>query len=363
MKADDVDTAHMIRSRNTANTRAVCSLEAEHRWAVTGTPIQNRLGDLCSLLRFLRVHPYDDPKIFENEISQPWKTRVDETALHKLQSLVKMISLRRPQSVVTLPRRQELLHYIEFTPEEFDIYEKARLGTIDFIENALSSDHATGSAFINAFQRINDLRYICNHGIAPMRKLKARHEENVSKRGLTFQEQLDKFLGAATLACLKCGTDVDEAADLALQYLNMTTRPSEAAQQLCKTCLNKMRDSNCPSPTSSPSSSNDDPQGVTAPSFRRSSKVNALVQHLQQVPPSDKCAVFSYWTSTLNLIEQALTQANITYCRYDGRLSRTKRDAVLSTFANEPKRPNHPRLHHLRWPRSRPYIREPRIPR
>lgn len=65
--------AHMIRSKHTASAKSIFALEAEHRWCITGTPIQNRLGDLCSLLRFLRVHPYDDPRVFEAEISQPWK--------------------------------------------------------------------------------------------------------------------------------------------------------------------------------------------------------------------------------------------------------------------------------------------------
>ena len=45
--------------------------------------------------------------------------------------------------------------------------------------------------------------------------------------------------------------------------------------------------------------------------------------------------IFSYWTSTLDLIGQALSQAAITFCRYDGRLSRVKRDSVLDTFAND----------------------------
>jgi SNF2 family DNA or RNA helicase len=45
--------------------------------------------------------------------------------------------------------------------------------------------------------------------------------------------------------------------------------------------------------------------------------------------------IFSYWTSTLDLIEQALKQAAITFCRYDGRLSRAKRHTVLDRFAND----------------------------
>ena len=47
-------------------------------------------------------------------------------------------------------------------------------------------------------------------------------------------------------------------------------------------------------------------------------------------------AVFSYWTTTLDVIEQALEQATIVFTRYDGRMQKAKRDLVLSNFANDP---------------------------
>jgi hypothetical protein len=49
---------------------------------------------------------------------------------------------------------------------------------------------------------------------------------------------------------------------------------------------------------------------------------------------SDCCsAVFSYWTSTLDAIEQALAPAGIMFARYDGRMTKIKRDSTLFTFA------------------------------
>ncbi len=330
--------AHMIRSGTTANSRAVCALEAEHRWIVTGTPIQNRLGDLSSLLRFLRAHPYNDSKVFEKEISQPWKTQMDEAALHKLQRLIKFIALRRLQTVVSLSGRHEWVLHADLSPEEMEVYQKTKIGTLEIIENALEATN--GSAFINAFQRINDLRYICNHGIAPKRTRKncsPNLEEDVSNRGLTFQEQLDRFLGSASVACLACGTDMGEMADLAARSSSAVTLSGEGVHQLCQRCRTGTKGFSTSSlPPSSPASSSDPEPSVATPAQRYvSSKIRALVQQVQQIQQDDKCVVFSYWTSTLDLIQQALTHVGITYCRYDGRLTRRKRDAVLSTFASD----------------------------
>lgn len=56
---------------------------------------------------------------------------------------------------------------------------------------------------------------------------------------------------------------------------------------------------------------------------------------MSQDSEDDKCVVFSYWTATLYLIQNAFENANVSCCRYDGSLTRTKRDSVLRAFAND----------------------------
>jgi SWI/SNF-related matrix-associated actin-dependent regulator of chromatin subfamily A3 len=274
----------MIRSRRTANARAVCALHATHRWCITGTPIQNRLGDLSSLLKFLKVSPYDEAKTFDAEISQPWKSRMDETALRKLQTLMKMIALRRPRTVISLPHRSEIIESIAFTAEEIQTYEQARLGTIESIDSALSSERTVGSAYINAFQRINDLRYICNHGKPPLRKNHSASKHLVFDAA-SFRQELDKLLDIPTLVCLSCGTDIQEDDD-ATQGLEIPQgRPVRDALQLCRHCSTQRPETTVPSPLGS-----DKDDTITtcdsAPVF--SSKVTALVSQLQRVPTGDK---------------------------------------------------------------------------
>lgn len=53
-----LDEAHTIRTQNTQQSLACCQLRASRRWALTATPVQNRLEDLGAIIRFLRVHPF-----------------------------------------------------------------------------------------------------------------------------------------------------------------------------------------------------------------------------------------------------------------------------------------------------------------
>ncbi|KAF5536493.1 alpha-1,6-mannosyltransferase subunit [Fusarium napiforme] len=98
-----LDEAHYIRNINSQLSRAICSLGSVSRWAVTGTPIQNRLSDLTALFKFLRVHPYSEKRHFDADISSFWKSGNDEKAVQRLKRITSCLLLRRPKTVIQLP--------------------------------------------------------------------------------------------------------------------------------------------------------------------------------------------------------------------------------------------------------------------
>jgi hypothetical protein len=126
------------------------------------------------LLRFLHFHPYDDPRVLDNDIFSYLRdpiaglgegTQKLQEGTRRLQALCRPIMIRRSKTVISLPRRQTLIKTIEFTPEE-------RWGYTQ-IETAASTgrENPTGpklgpSTIWNKLQLISKLRVFCNLGQA-----------------------------------------------------------------------------------------------------------------------------------------------------------------------------------------------------
>ncbi|KAH7171392.1 P-loop containing nucleoside triphosphate hydrolase protein [Dactylonectria macrodidyma] len=104
------------------------------RWAVTGTPIQNRLSDLAALLHFLRVDPYMDRKQFDSEISNVWKGGDTDEAIKRLKRLAGCLILRRKRTTISLPPRRDLQCPVEFTVAEREVYNEIRNQVISRID-------------------------------------------------------------------------------------------------------------------------------------------------------------------------------------------------------------------------------------
>ena len=218
--------------------RAIFALESSRRWAVTGTPIQNRLIDIASLFRFLRVYPFDDPETFKQHVSRNWKTRADPQAIAKLRLLINSITIRRPKKAIKLPNRTDEVHTLEFGPEERRHYDAVKARTVREIDAVL---HTLGtSSCLNALQSISALRLICNHGITESGQPSSDNEFQPIWNFDLAQQVFESLRDSEQAYCMHCTQDlsymVSEGFDCGDAVL-VQPRVSRGLQLLCGSCV------------------------------------------------------------------------------------------------------------------------------
>lgn len=162
-----LDEAHCIRTQSTRQSMAICSLSAQRRWAVTGTPVQNRLDDLGALLKFLRIKPFDERHGFTQWILNPFKN-ADPDVLPKLRLLVDSITIRRlKDGLIDLPHRTDQIVRLRFSNDEqtlHDWFEKDSARKVNAVTAGNGDKGLGGSAYARILVAILNLRLICAHG-------------------------------------------------------------------------------------------------------------------------------------------------------------------------------------------------------
>lgn len=191
--------AHIIREPSKSFAKSTCALQAERRWAVSATPIQNRLTDLFSLFKFLRCSPFDDQKVFNNQVTQNWKARSDPNSVAKLKTLVTCLSLRRPKTTIELPPSRDDLVELDFDKEEWEHYQRIKAKTLYSIDFA--DQETRGTTFLNALKWVNELRLMCNHG---MSNLKETYNAEELPPAWSIQEAQVRFDQLEAVGLAKC---------------------------------------------------------------------------------------------------------------------------------------------------------------
>ena len=124
-----LDEAHYIRNHKSKACLAVCGLNAKHRWALTGTPIQNKEMDLYAILKFLKCSPFDDLQVWKR-----WVDNRNDAGKQRLITIMKTMMLRRTKQELhskgnldSLPEKFSELIEIEMDREEDLVYKKILL--------------------------------------------------------------------------------------------------------------------------------------------------------------------------------------------------------------------------------------------
>jgi non-specific serine/threonine protein kinase len=157
-----LDEAQAIKNRKTQVSRAAKALPAKHRLCLSGTPVENHLGEIWSLFEFLMPGFLAAEKVFQQLYQWPIEKDRNQDKLAELQQRLKPFILRRTKAEVAteLPEKTEIIKLIELNEAQARVYESIRVTMADEIRQAVSKQKANPILVSNAMLR---LRQICCH--------------------------------------------------------------------------------------------------------------------------------------------------------------------------------------------------------
>ncbi|PSR90765.1 nucleotide exicision repair protein [Coniella lustricola] len=355
-----LDEAHCIKTRTTMTAKACFALKVQYRWCLTGTPLQNRIGEFFSLIRFLNIQPFasyfckhcpceslnwemDDNhrcvscqhsgmqhiSVFNQELLNPIQrygnVGAGAEAFRKLRMLTDRIMLRRLKkdhtNAMELPVKEVFVDRQFFGEAENDLANSIMTnGQRNF------DTYVAQGVLLNNYANIFGL-------IMQMRQV-ADHPDLILKKHATGGQNI--------LQCNIC----DEPAEEAIR--------SRCKHDFCRACaqayLNSQDQPDCPRchiPLSidleQPAIEQDEElvkkssiiNRIKMENWTSSSKIELLVRELHKLrsdKATHKSIIFSQFTTMLQLIEWRLRRAGITTVMLDGSMTPAQRAASIDHF-------------------------------
>jgi DNA repair protein RAD16 len=360
-----LDEAHCIKDRACNTARAIFALQTERRLCLSGTPLQNRVGELFSLLRFLKADPFsyyyckkcpckslswkfkdgrtcDDcghspmthTNWFNHELLKPIQrfgaTGEGRVAFSKIHQLLGKLMLRRTKveraDDMGLPPRVEIIRRDMFNPEELDLYESLYTGA----KRQFSGYVAQGvllNSYANVFQLITRLRQMADHPDLVLRRIDMQAENNLVCR---LCDDVAEDCIAAKCKHHFCRVCVTEFIDTCLAVPECP---------VCNTALSiDLTAPGLEPPDEERMKKSNILNRIDMTKWKSSTKIEALVEELYKLRSthsSTKSIVFSQFTSFLELIAFRLRKAGFNTCKLDGSMTPEQRHNTIVKFSTD----------------------------
>jgi SNF2 family DNA or RNA helicase len=163
-----LDEAQAIKNFATKRSQAAMNLQGGFKLITTGTPIENHLGELWNLFRFINPGLLGSLESFNQRFATPIERYQDKQARQRLKKLIQPFLLRRTKNQVLeeLPSRTEITLHVELSREEMAFYEALRR---EAIAKLSESNVAAGAKHLQVLAEIMKLRRACCHArlVAP----------------------------------------------------------------------------------------------------------------------------------------------------------------------------------------------------
>jgi superfamily II DNA or RNA helicase len=157
-----LDEAHAIKNHDAQAAEAVRRLDTRHKVCLSGTPIENHLGELWSLMDFLNPGLLGGREEFQMQFRIPIEDKGDKVRLDALRDRVRPYILRRTKTLVApeLPAKTQLVRAIELTGAQRELYESIRVAAHADVRAQIKQRGLAGST-IAILDALLKLRQVC----------------------------------------------------------------------------------------------------------------------------------------------------------------------------------------------------------
>ncbi|CAH8306032.1 unnamed protein product [Eruca vesicaria subsp. sativa] len=344
-----LDEAHSIKDKSSNTAKAVYALDAKYRWALSGTPLQNCIQELFSLIRFLQILPYSyyfcrdcDCRILDNTANVScnscphnaarhfcwWHRNVTKTyanvergkrAMIVFKKVLKDILIKRTKlgqaADLSLPPRIITLRRDALDIKEFDFYEslykqtKAEFNT--YVEAGTLMNNSA-----NIFDHLIRLRQAVNHPYLVVHKKEHEcslcHKPAEDSVVTSCEHEFCKACLIGKVSCPICSKLLTTNADTEQQAASKT------AGFRASSILNRIK---------------------KLDDFQTSTKIEALREEIRLMVERDgsaKAIVFSQFISFLDLINYTLGKCGVSCAQLVGDMPRAARDVAINKFKEDP---------------------------
>ncbi|KAF2457228.1 SNF2 family N-terminal domain-containing protein [Lineolata rhizophorae] len=360
-----LDEAHSIKQRTTGVAKACFALKGTYKWCLSGTPVQNRIGEFFSLIRFLGIRPFADyfckrckcaqihwsldkdyrcsyckhsgsehVSVFNQELLNPitgYDAEAREEALDKLHLITSRIMLRRVKrdhtSSMELPAKEIVLRNEFFGEIERDFSSSIMTNSSRQFDTYVSRGVMLNN-YANIFGLIMQMRQVADHPDLLLKK----HAED----------------GQNVLVCNIC----DEPAEGAIRSRCKHEFCRSCVLSYVETCEGNDSSADCPRCHIALEIDLDQPDieqdtdlvhsnsiinRIKMENWTSSTKIEMLIYDLFQLRSKKqtlKSIVFSQFTSMLQLIEWRLRRAGFNTVMLDGSMSPAQRQKSIEYFMN-----------------------------
>ena len=391
-----LDEAHVARNRATRLCLALCGLRAERRVALSGTPIQNGLADIYSILRWLKVPgplklDAPDSRSGEQLALRLWKTRVSKpltstkrpqarsVAFGLLNDVLSGVLIRRVKKdqirgapLIVLPKLTYDDQTVALTADEKAMYETLFSEAVACFNRHLRQGDVLKN-YIFILVKLLRLRQCCAHPalVVERRDVCGACRKPLGNGGsgkLSIAPCGHKFCSECIEACVegkrppslvasgrgrgrgrghgraaggRGGSERKPVVAFDSDDELESASGAAAGRKGCKCPLADCdewltRDDLAPLDADSGEDvAISRPLGDAAGGHEQSSKIALLLKGLKALPKGAKSLIFSQWTSLLSILEPFLTAAGIVSRRLDGSMSMEDRAAAVEQFTND----------------------------